>query len=507
MNRSFLLRALLVLSVLAVGVPACTTHESDSIRPQAALPSILPLTVADARSWYQAQAGPLQPAAAARGSSPTKPVSGPLPIDWANAVDTTADAHAVVFAPVRDFGRRFIDAGYQTFRYLVVTRSGPTQPSGMVVEVFLKDAHQPSKALGRALLARLYTHHRSAVNTLPGNFTGYAFFYTADYRYLTGTGYAKGRALAGTMRLTRAIPVVVTPPKKNSTANKTTGCTTYLIKGGTADAYYEEICGTEPDFGNLDPGQPGFFDPGYGGAADAPTTGGGATGGGSGPSAVTQIITDPSITNNEKANCIYTKLLNNPNFQNLLTAFRNSTQYNVQFSLGNAGNNTGTTHWNYGTSTAEITIGADALGYQHAIWGATTFFHEAFHANLQQHAIATFGNFEISSWPKPINDMTLQELVTFVDASATKNQAWLTATHNFMASNIAIMADGLQVFVQNNFPATYAQIGNNPDAYKALALMGLQNSQYWASSTTAQQQEYLRLMNEFVTSELPDCTK
>lgn len=136
----------------------------------------------------------------------------------------------MVFAPVRDFGRHFADAGYQAYRYLVVTRSVPTQLSGMVVEVFLKDSHQPSKALERALLARLYNHYRSAAETLPGNFTGYAFFYTADYRYLAGTGYTKGKALAGKMRLVRAVPAVTVSPKKNSTANKTTGCTLYLIK-------------------------------------------------------------------------------------------------------------------------------------------------------------------------------------------------------------------------------------------------------------------------------------
>ena len=209
-------------------------------------------------------------------------------------MDTTANSQKVVFAPIRDFGRRFTDAGYQSYRYLVVARSVSTRLSGLVVEVLLKDSHQPSKAMERALLARLYNHHHSAAETLPDNFTGHAFFYSADYRYLTGTGYAKGKALAGTMRLTRAVPVTAAPAKKQSTANKTTGCTTYLIKGGTADAYYEVICGIEPDFGNLDPGQPGFFDPDYGGGpANSPITGG-STGGGSAGTAVEYI--DPAAT-------------------------------------------------------------------------------------------------------------------------------------------------------------------------------------------------------------------
>ena len=180
-----------------------------------------------------------------------------MPIDWASAVDTTANSQKVVFAPIRDIGRRFTDAGYQSYRYLVVARSVSTQLSGLVVEVLLKDAHQPSKALERTLLARLYNHHRSAAETLPGNFTGFAFFYTANYQYLTGTGYVKGKPLAGTLRLTRAVPVVTASPKQNPLVNKTTGCDTYLIKGETSSAYLLTVCYSTPDFGSPDPGQPG----------------------------------------------------------------------------------------------------------------------------------------------------------------------------------------------------------------------------------------------------------
>jgi len=172
----------------------------------------------------------------------------------------------------------------------VVTRSAPTQLGGMVVEMFIKDSRQPSKALQHALLAHLYNHYRSAAETLPGDFTGYAFFYTADYRYLAGTGYVKGKALAGKMRLTRVVPVVAVPPKSNSTANKTTSCTLYLIKQDTSSSYYENICQSEPDFGGADPdpGQPIFNDPGYGGVPSSPTTGNGgtSTGGGTNPASI-----------------------------------------------------------------------------------------------------------------------------------------------------------------------------------------------------------------------------
>jgi hypothetical protein len=459
MNRSFLLRALLVLSVLAVGVPACTTHESDSIRPQAALSSTL--TVADARSWYQAQAGPLQTAAAARGSSPTQTVSGPLPIDWAHAVDTTADAHAVVFAPVRDFGRRFTDAGYQTSRYLVVTRSGPTQPTGMVVEVFLKDAHQPSKARERALLARLYTHHRSAANTLPGNFTGHAFFYSADYRYLTGTGYAKGKALAGTMRLTRAVPVTAAPAKKQSTANKTTGCTTYLIKGGTADAYYEEICGTEPDFGNLDPGQPGFFDPGYGGAADAPITGGGTTGGGTSPTNILVINTsqlkpcEVAVMNTIKG------LSGDPLLTNLQKLAGTTPGYNWTVKDGAlVVNQNAFTSSGYDTNTNSVITTFDLQKFS-AITDlsiARTMLHESFHAYL----VAYFANDRV---------LANAEYSAMVDAYQIQHQSIQDVHHVEMAFWVDNIADALSQYGQSKGYSLPSQF------YHDMAWAGLETTQ------------------------------
>ena len=99
-----------------------------------------------------------------------------------------AAGQKVVFAPIRDFGRRFTDAGYQSYRYLVVARSVSTQFNGLVVEVLLKDSHQPSKAMERALLARLYNHHRSAAETLPGTSAGLP----SSTRQITNTGPAPG---------------------------------------------------------------------------------------------------------------------------------------------------------------------------------------------------------------------------------------------------------------------------------------------------------------------------
>lgn len=202
MNRSFLLRAILAFSLLAVGVPACTTQESDSIHPQPAAISASPLSVADAQRWYTAQARPFKAAARNTQASSTKLGSGPLPIDWADAIDTTANARAMVFAPFRDLGHDFTSSGYQSFRYLLLTRPAPHLVSGAVVEILFQSNKKLSKAAERNLLAKLYQHYRSPSGNLPGNFTGFVFFYTQDYRYRTGMGYVNGRPLAGRMQLT-----------------------------------------------------------------------------------------------------------------------------------------------------------------------------------------------------------------------------------------------------------------------------------------------------------------
>ncbi|GAB3636466.1 hypothetical protein GCM10027422_20560 [Hymenobacter arcticus] len=168
---------------------------------------------------------------------------------------------------------------------------------------------------------------------------------------------------------------------------------------------------------------------------------------------------------------------------------------------------TGKCTWDYGTATANITIDKDSFDLQHAIWGATTLFHETYHAQLQQYAIATFGTTVIGNWPKPINDMTLQELVGYVDATAGANAQWKNATHNYMAYNNSIMAEGLRSFVQANYPQTYAQIGSDITKYSYLSLMGLDGTARFRDEITNQGKynDFIQAIDDFVTGELPNC--
>jgi|GEM_PF-6526177 len=372
MNRSLLSRALLALGLLAVGVPACTTHESDLIHPQPAAISASPLSVADAQRWYTAQAGPFKVAARNTQASATGPGSGPLPIDWANAIDTTANARAMVFAPFRDPGHGFTNSGYQSFRYLLLTRPAPHLVSAAVVEILLQGNKKPSKAAERNLLAKLYQHYRVPSGKLPGDFTGFVFFYTQDYRYRTGTGYVKGRPLAGRMQLVLGGQK---SQKGGNAAGRPTGCTTYIITSHDPP-YAESICDNYPDFGPGDPGQPGFYDPGFGGGApDYTSTPGGSGSGSSGtssdpPLSITlgnlrpcagQVVTDiQAMANNN--------ILTGGPVANLIRAL--SVNPNIRITFGEQANLTSPnsqqtvralTQGYTGTSDYTITLNSDFL--------------------------------------------------------------------------------------------------------------------------------------------------
>lgn len=184
----------------------------------------------------------------------------------------------MVFAPFRDPSHGFTNSGYQSFRYLLLTRPAPHLVSGAIVEVLFQGNKKPSKAAERNMLAKLYQQYRPPSGKLPGDFTGFVFFYTQDYRDRTGTGCVNGSPLAGRMQL---VLDGQKGQKGGNTAARPMGRTTYIITSHDLP-YAESICDNYPDFGPSDPGQPGFFDPGYGGVSpDYTSTPGSGSGSGS----------------------------------------------------------------------------------------------------------------------------------------------------------------------------------------------------------------------------------
>ena len=133
-------------------------------------------------------------------------------------------------------------------------------------------------------MAQLYAQYRQPAATLNNNFSGFVFFYTQDYRYRTGQGYQNGRRLPGNMQLVRADSA---PAATAATA----GCTTYRIISYDPP-YNVTVCQDQPDFGPLDPSEPGFFDPGYSGPTGSPFD----PGSGPNPTGSTSINNTVNIT-------------------------------------------------------------------------------------------------------------------------------------------------------------------------------------------------------------------
>jgi len=245
-----------------------------------------------------------------------------------------------------------------------------------------------------------------------------------------------------------------------------------------------------------------------GGASGMPTGSdyGSIGGGGSSASATatTSIKPDTSVTNNPIVACVYNHLMS-PSLTNglksILSSFGDNTVYNVSFTLG-AVSGDGMCSYK-GNNSFLITISqaeADDPNYSR-IWLASTFIHESFHAKLRQKALETFGEASISSWPTPIDDMTLAQLATYFEAESKSQNTWESVEHDWMVDNITDLATSLQEFVQTYYPTTYAQSGSSLAPYIALMYMGLQNSTFYQEQVAVPGQQatienYWRDLNE-----------
>ena len=201
------------------------------------------------------------------------------------------------------------------------------------------------------------------------------------------------------------------------------------------------------------------------------------------PSISSAILTDTSITNSS-VKCLFDSI--KETLHVILASFDNN-KYNITFKLGNMGMDTlGTTSPVFASGGKDyvITINSNnALDpYYSKIYLAKTIIHEAFHAKLRQKAIELIGSSNIATWPKNIDDMTLQELSGYFYTETVNNQTWNAIAHDWMVNNISSCAHYLQNFVQKYYPNDYnLPNGSDPDTYIAFFYQGLQNSSYFST--------------------------
>jgi hypothetical protein len=227
------------------------------------------------------------------------------------------------------------------------------------------------------------------------------------------------------------------------------------------------------------------------------------------PMNVQAIEIDPSISLNPNVNCVYENLNKSnmdPNLLTVLSGFYNNSNYNVKFQLGDINSEGKTQYLN--NNNFLITINeTNALDPDYSrIWLASTFIHEAFHARLRQKALQTFGTDVISNWPIQIDDMTLSQLADYFKTYSIANGTWNNVGHDWMLNNISELTKAIREFVRVNYLETFANINNqygtSMDPYKALAIMGLDESQFYeeiaasiGSETTINQYRGLFVIN------------
>ncbi|MGB4775660.1 MAG: hypothetical protein WBP45_10830, partial [Daejeonella sp.] len=239
----------------------------------------------------------------------------------------------------------------------------------------------------------------------------------------------------------------------------------------------------------------GGFDPGNTGGYNEHGGGSGGRGGNAqqGAKPVEGIVTrDRSMLNNPKANCILNKLENNnTKFDSLIDAFTGN-EYDLVFKVDDLPLKSDGTRANGQTSAVgskfSITLDRSFIRDYTPIEVAKTFLHEAYHANLSQHAYAVFGNLEVSTWTARPEDMTITELMDKISLTVAGNKQLEQVEHEYMASNISSISKGLSEIMQEHS----SNFGSfTDDHFTALAYSGLQNTKFYMNLIEGKTKEYL----------------
>lgn len=191
MSHPYLQRAALIAVVSFATLQACN-READLPSPAAtASQSAAVVTTTNAQSWYEA------------GIAPGKHPALPIYWDKAQVIQAGAEEHLIV--PIGDTQDRFAASPYRAYRRLIIRQRNSQPLEGTIVELLVQRSEQQSDL--EHVFHDLYLAQRNKERLAPPELSGAAFFYTADYTYLTGYRYSHGRAAAeSTTLLVKAAP-------------------------------------------------------------------------------------------------------------------------------------------------------------------------------------------------------------------------------------------------------------------------------------------------------------
>lgn len=184
MKHFYFRRAALAGAVFFAALQACN-REPDFIQAPAAGQAPAAVTAADAQRWYEAGIG-------AGGHRA-------LRLYWNRAQSVRVGDEEHVIVPIGDSRDRFAASPYRAYRRLIIRQRNGQPVDGTIIELLVQRAGQ------EANLARtfhdLYLAQRRQQRFAPQGLAGAAFFYTANYAYLTGYRYSDGQANTRTARL------------------------------------------------------------------------------------------------------------------------------------------------------------------------------------------------------------------------------------------------------------------------------------------------------------------
>lgn len=458
-------RAALAGAVIFVALQACN-REPDFINTPAPAAGQAPVavTAVDAQRWYEA-------GVRAGGHRA-------LRLYWNRAQSVRVGDEEHVIVPIGDTRDRFGTSPYRAYRRLVIRQRNGQPVDGTIIELLVQRSGQ------EANLARtfhdLYLAQHSQQRFAPQGLAGAAFFYTADYTYLTGYRYRDGQASARTSRLfLKAAPtrlkagrgtLGVVANNEEEPANPTDPDNPPGDPGpgfpGNPDPFPLDPVTVTPDPDPtppppVDPGDPPA-DPGptapptdptdpYGGDPGGGWGGGTGTGSNSSPNSVSTINTNQLKPCEVSIINVLKGLSGNPLLTNLQKLAGTNSGYNWTVKDGRISdpNTTGFTSSGYDNSTMSAITTFDSQKFPNAtdLSFARTMLHESFHAYL----VVYFAN-----------DRALAnaEYSAMVDAYQVQHQSVNDVHHVEMAFWVSNIANALEQYGQSkgyNLPSQFYQ--------------------------------------------------
>ncbi|MNJ87380.1 hypothetical protein D3C87_48980 [compost metagenome] len=210
--------------------------------------------------------------------------------------------------------------------------------------------------------------------------------------------------------------------------------------------------------------------------------------GGGGGSSPNNVIVDQTVVNNVKLSCVMGKILNTANsgYVKLLQGFINSSTYNVTFKVEpviptQTGTANGSTVQPIGTKNVIIYLKTSFVEQNSVANIAKTVVHEMAHAYLAQKLLTIGGAGNLA---QNMNNKEFKDLFAYYSKYVNPATGAFSAVANNDFDHAAMagllindIAGGIKDFIESNYPAVKTDEYVSFDNYKALAWIGLRDTE------------------------------